>query len=342
MPLIDTCSRIQSSSENWIISSRLDDEPVPRLLAIDMEPSTEDLRPQVLQNTLQQISSIATGEATECCVICLGDLVERCEAQPCQHNNFDYLCLITCLREQASCPLCKSDVREIRYELSGDGKEGKVYKLPGKSHGQVEEGLSRSPSLSERRSSSYSGRPTRALHQYEDEAIQRRRFIYRHNLYSLHVGSNRRQPAESRYRELSPQLFMTDPELLSRARMWLCRELQVFEFLDTNGDPPQDHDPVPRRRPSKAAFLLEYVIAILKTLDIQSSAGQAEDMIQQFLGRENTRLFLHELKAWLRSPYRWLSAWDRAVQYNNQNAMPRESQNVGRESGTTTPMYPDH
>jgi hypothetical protein len=72
-------------------------------------------------------------------------------------------------------------------------------------------------------------------------------------------------------------------------------------------------------------------------MDIQGSAAQAEDIIQELLGRENTRLFLHELKAWLRSPYGSLSTWDRVVQYNGGNTMPRVSQNVGRESGIATP-----
>lgn len=314
------------------------------------EPSLEDLRSQVLQNTLRQISSAAAGGATESCVICLGDLAEQCEAQPCGHNNFDYLCLVTWLQVGTTCPLCKSEVCEIRYDLSEDGKQGKVYKLPGRSGGpsksnsEAREGSSRSASLLyERRSSSYSGRLAGAQPN-DDESIRRRRFVYRHNLYSLHVGSNRRQPAESRYRELSPQLFMTDPKLVSRARMWLRRELRVFEFLNADGDSPHDHDPVRRcrRRPSKAEFLLEYIVAILKTVDFQGSTGQAEDMIQEFLGRENTQLFLHELKAWLRSPCGSLGAWDRVVQYGGGTVTARVSQNEGRESGTATPVYPDH
>ncbi|KAJ5114899.1 hypothetical protein NUU61_000658 [Penicillium alfredii] len=298
-----------------------------------MEANVEDLRTKVLQNTLEQISSLAVGGDTECCVICLGALVEQCEVQPCQHNNFDYICLVTWVQEHPTCPLCKSDVREIRYDLSEDGKQGKIYKVPtqsegpDKSHDQAE-CLSRSASLFERQSSSDTERSERALRQYEDEAIQRRRFIYRNNLYSLHVGSNWCQPANSRYRELSPKLFMTDPELVARARTWLCRELCVFEFLYTIDDPPQGHYSVRRRRPSRAEFLHEYIIAILKTIDIQHSTGQAEDMIQEFLGRKNTQLFLHELKAWLRSPYRWLGAWDHAIQYSDGNTLPRASQDV--------------
>jgi hypothetical protein len=51
-------------------------------------------------------------------------------------------------------------------------------------------------------------------------------------------------------------------------------------------------------------------------VDIQGSGGQAEEMLQEFLGRENTRLFLHEMRAWLRSPFVNLEDWDRNVQYN--------------------------
>lgn len=66
-------------------------------------------------------------------------------------------------------------------------------------------------------------------------------------------------------------------------------------------------------------------MAILKTVDIQGSGGQAEEMLQEFLGRENTRLFLHEMRAWLRSPYMSLDDWDRHVQYNEAGA--------GKDSG---------
>ena len=69
------------------------------------------------------------------------------------------------------------------------------------------------------------------------------------------------------------------------------------------------------KRASNAEFLLEYIIAILKTVDIKGAGGQAEDMLQEFLGREKTRLFLHELRAWLRSPYKSIEDWDRHVQY---------------------------
>lgn len=141
-----------------------------------------------------------------------------------------------------------------------------------------------------------------------DAALLRRRLVYRDQLYSLHVGSNRL----SRFRDLTPQLFNRDDELVSRARKWIRRELQVFEFLSSEGNEVEGVT----RRANNAEFLLEYVVAILKTVDIKGSGGQAEDMLQEFLGRDNTRLFLHELRAWLRSPYTSLEDWDRHVQYS--------------------------
>ncbi|RDW78242.1 hypothetical protein BP5796_06094 [Coleophoma crateriformis] len=143
-----------------------------------------------------------------------------------------------------------------------------------------------------------------------DEALLRRRYIYQNQLYSLHVGSNRM----SRFRDLTPQLFSSDAELVTRARKWIRRELQVFQFLNPDGDRDTND-----RRANNAEFLLEYIVAILKTVDIQGSSGQAEEMLQEFLGRENTRLFLHELRAWLRSPYMSLADWDRNVQYNESS-----------------------
>ncbi|KAI9757040.1 MAG: hypothetical protein M4579_003609 [Chaenotheca gracillima] len=111
-------------------------------------------------------------------------------------------------------------------------------------------------------------------------------------------------------------MFQDDPEIVSRARKWIRRELQVFEFLNPENASEPDSNGGVTRRANNAEFLLEYIIAILKTVDIKSSTGQAEEMLQEFLGRDHTRLFLHELRAWLRSPFASLQDWDRAVQYN--------------------------
>lgn len=246
-------------------------------------------------------------------MICLERVSEQAVAQPCKHDSFDFLCLVSWLQEQPSCPLCKTGIKTVEYDFA-DGRAPKTYTVPVK------------PAEPARATSSTNHRgfdprvrrpyrprrpcPPRVL-PTPDETILRRRHIYRNQLYSLHVGSNR----VSRFRDLTPQLFNSDAELASRARKWIRRELRVFEFLNPDNASGSD------RRANNAEFLLEYIVAILKTVDIRDSGGQAEDMIQEFLGRDATRLFLHELRAWLRSPYTSLEDWDRHVQYNDDDSV---------------------
>ncbi|KAI1424190.1 hypothetical protein F5Y12DRAFT_465513 [Xylaria sp. FL1777] len=292
---------------------------------MDAEHASDDLQSRVLQNTLAEVatrSELANDDrqlSEPCCVICLDSITEACEARPCKHRNFDYLCLLSWLERLSKCPLCKSNVHEVAHEVDCDGPgTSRVYLVP-----QVKSDVPRNEQPhSQPHRSRWIERPNRR--QYEDlgrrsvtrdEAIIRRQEIYRKRLYSLHVGTNTR----SRYRDITPGLFESEPELVSRARAWLRRELQVFEFLRTPSSPQGSEDAITRRRANNAEFLLEYIIAILKTVDIQGSQGAAEDMLSEFLGRENTKLLLHELRSFLRSPWS-IEAWDRKVQYPSLTA----------------------
>lgn len=86
----------------------------------------------------------------------------------------------------------------------------------------------------------------------------------------------------------------------SRAKKWIRRELRVFDFL------------------INVEFLLEYIMAMLRTVDIKDSTGKPAHLLQEFLGRQHASLFLHELNQWLRSPYKEMSAWDDIVQYGDE------------------------
>jgi hypothetical protein len=286
-----------------------------------MDSEDLDARSKTLQTTLAEISSSRDADAEEnCCVICLERISEQAVAQPCKHDSFDFLCLISWLQEQSSCPLCKAEAKTVQYEIKDD-QTFKTYTVPSTKAPESSTTRPQNPRIRRpyRPRYDYTPRPLPTV----DEALLHRRHIYRNKLYSLHVGSNR----VSRFRDLTPQLFTNDAELISRARKWIRRELQVFEFLTPNTNTSTSSD----RRANNAEFLLEYIVAILKTVDIQGSGGQAEEMLQEFLGRENTRLFLHEMRAWLRSPFINLEDWDRNVQYNESgdgkdvdNRPPRE------------------
>ncbi|KIW74580.1 hypothetical protein Z517_11350 [Fonsecaea pedrosoi CBS 271.37] len=274
----------------------------------------------------------------EQCVICLDHISDQAIALPCHHNQFDFTCLGTWLQRQQVCPLCKCQVTAIRFNIrDGDEQRGQVFHLQpecppdGRSTTRFDAAsAARQRRFRQARAYARGGhyhtaraaRPEAS----KDSALDFRKQVYRQRLYSLHVGTNR----ISRYRNLTPASFATDERLNSRARMWIRRELQVFGFL--NPDAPQSSRPGSTdRRASNADFLLEYIIGILKSIDLKGSAGQAEELLKDFLGRDNARLFLHELEAWLRSPYERLTDWDRAVQY----AMPSglDTQHSGSSHG---------
>lgn len=270
-----------------------------------------------------------------CCVICLEQVTELATAQPCKHDSFDFLCLLSWLEESQTCPLCKADIKTIQY----DYKEGGLFKTYNVPPAQAPTSSTTSGTSSARRPSVNQLRRLYARRQYSvrpvtspDESLLRRRHIYRHKLFSLHVGSNRM----SRYQELSPRLFYSDTELLSKAKKWIRRELAVFEFLN-----PDAASSGSDRRANNAEFLLEYILAILRTVDIQDSTGQVEDMLQSYLGRENTKLFLHELKAWLRSPYISLGDWDRHVQYDERSLRKALNNSLTEENAREQPRSGD-
>ncbi|KAF3390577.1 hypothetical protein F1880_009081 [Penicillium rolfsii] len=288
-----------------------------------------DLQQQILQKTLKEVAR-EEAEGADPCVICLDTITEPCVGIPCRHANFDYLCLLSWLEQQPNCPLCKANLTAVQYDL--EGPQGpKTYAVPRVTTSGT---AVRAPLPHEIRLRGHQRRRNRARSAQSQPApnnpLSVRRHVYRNHLYSLRVGSNRL----SQYTEVTPDHFNRDEALVSRARKWIRRELQVFSFLHPEAEdaPEERRNPVPRsgqqrlqqRRANNAEFLLEYVVAILRTVDIKGSAGQAEELLRDFLGRDNARLFLHELLAWLRSPYASLEDWDRHVQYPSTTITSRE------------------
>ncbi|KAF2086322.1 hypothetical protein K490DRAFT_20084, partial [Saccharata proteae CBS 121410] len=259
---------------------------------------------------------------SDTCVVCLDHVSERAIAVPCNHHTFDFLCLVSWLQECSKCPLCKSEVSAVQYDFRSPSCF-KTYKV--RTTALSSEPAQSTTSLPHR----YAPlprryRPARPVRRRSpppgpDLALQRRRHVYSQDLYSLHVGSNR----ISQHSNITPTIFARTPVLQSRARTFIRRELRVFSFLypeaavaeASSASSATAETDRSTQRANNAEFLLEYIIAILKTVDIKGASGQAEEMLQEFLGRQAARLFLHELGAWLRSPYTNLGDWDSHVQY---------------------------
>ncbi|KAF2660713.1 hypothetical protein K491DRAFT_649010 [Lophiostoma macrostomum CBS 122681] len=258
------------------------------------------------------------------CVICLSSVTERAITS-CNHASFDFLCLVSWLQERSSCPLCKAEVTYVTYQHRPPA-DFKTYHVRA-THPPHRPASTAAAAVRPRQYPPYRhvvrSRSTRRPYERPrlDAAVLRRRHVYREKLYSLHVGSNR----SSRYQNWTPQSVTSSPELQSRARTWIRRELRVFSFLNNDpSDPPAQG----AMTSSNAEFLLMYLLSILKSVDIKASDGHAEDLLKEFLGRDNARLFLHELNAWMRSPYTKLEDWDRHVQYSEQ--LPDEFDDEGR------------
>ncbi|KAI2001416.1 hypothetical protein LOY97_006524 [Ophidiomyces ophidiicola] len=230
------------------------------------------------------------------CVICLEEIRDVGVATPCKHGNFDFLCLVNWLQQRRVCPLCQAEVIAVKYDF----ELASTYLLPPLSNTLT---------------------PRLPQPQPPEDPLVRRRHVYQFTLYSRRVGTN----ALSQYREITPQSFDSDENLVSRARKWIRRELKVFTFLGLESQGPRQRTEsnisvpnAPQRNFStqNSEFLLEFIIAILRNIDIRGNGGQAHQILQEFLGKRNAQLFLHELQAWLRSPFNLLQDWDMATQYD--------------------------
>lgn len=270
---------------------------------------------QVKGAALKRKRSRSNHAEPESCAICLEAIQERGVAFPCNHLNFDFICLVQWLQNHATCPLCKADVKEVHYDWRSP-EDFKVYTVGQQKAAEEKPAISphsRHRSAARRRREipwGPSASPSSSRPSEEDPSLALRREIYAFRTPALHVGANR----ISQYQNFTPATFASSSALQTRARIFLRRELRVFSFLD--------------RRPAGAnrEFLIEYMIAVLKSNDPKGADGNAEDLLQEFLGREDARLLLHELDAWLRSPYENLEAWDRHVQY----ALPARSRRAGK------------
>ncbi|KAL2106961.1 hypothetical protein VUR80DRAFT_5906 [Thermomyces stellatus] len=231
----------------------------------------------------------------EDCPICFDALDPPATANPCLHT-YHPNCLLQWLGMNPSCPLCKATVTTVtlrrRVIYAAEHKPARPNPLS----------LWGRPAPRRRRRRSPSP-PARSLESYPRYRLD----VYRRSLFSLHVGAN----PHTGYRALTPAI-LDDPSHLSRARSFVRRELLVLDAFDPSLPQPDFLRPSSPQR--SRAFRLEYIIAVLKAAGLQGASGAAEELLRTYLGGY-TRLFLHELRAFLRSPYGRLEEWDRAVRY---------------------------
>lgn len=86
------------------------------------------LQNEILQKTLQEVAQEeAEGDP---CVICLETITEPSVAKPCNHANFDYLCLVSWLEQQPNCPLCKCQIPRGKPQLANKRRQDSPHLGP--------------------------------------------------------------------------------------------------------------------------------------------------------------------------------------------------------------------
>ncbi|KAM5545730.1 hypothetical protein V8D89_000768 [Ganoderma adspersum] len=252
------------------------------------------------------------GADGEHCSICLQPYADRTMIPTCSHE-FCFECLLIWTDQSRRCPLCSQDVgKYLMHNVRSKYDYQKHYLAPLRTSPQPQAiaavRVDARRRAERRREVEWGHRRRRELAEADelDRAIEKRRWVYRNNLFAKHVASN----PYTRYRPFpTPAQFGASQDLISRATVFIRRELQAWVGLDVE-------------------FLTTFTVSLMKSLDIRSEP--AVRLLSEFLdmdaeqGREraNAEHFAHELYSYLRSPYRDLSAYDNNVQYDVPETIP--------------------
>lgn len=289
-------------------------------------PPPRSLRPPPWRKD-QQLRRLEQGDD---CVICLDATTDPCTLLPCEHRCYHYTCISQWLSITPQCPLCKATVSRVVHGPVGRQETREYYPsgvLPAAASRLSAQPLNPAIRYAPSPLSSFQFGPAPgsffAPRPDEPAGLAFRRDVYRLLRYSMHVGANRM----SGYREVTREMFNRDIDLHTRVRTFLRRELRVFGWLST----PDADNLLPlqgeslysfrdRKRAVTVERLLGHILRLLQHFEIRGSDGSMEDDLTTHLGRENTRLLLHELHSFLRSPHNSLEDWDREVQYADEGA----------------------
>ncbi|KAF5368010.1 hypothetical protein D9758_004375 [Tetrapyrgos nigripes] len=281
--------------------------PSPPAKRPKLEAAEDD--PEKLEKEKDASEEIPEDLEENNCSICLQPMRDRTLLPVCSHE-FCFECLLIWSEKSRRCPLCTQNMGEhVIHHIRGRYDYQKHYLPPlrSKSPQMLPMARTRAPTIHRRIPREIRERSRRERREREeadrlDRAIERRKWIYRHDLYAKHVPSN----SYTRYRPCpTPGQFSSSQDLISRATSFLRRELRVWPDLDVE-------------------FLTTFTISLMKSIDIRSES--AVKLLAEFLdidepyveGRRhrNAEHFAHEVYSYLRSPFKDLFVYDTIIQYD--------------------------
>ncbi|KAF9200388.1 hypothetical protein BGZ49_009391 [Haplosporangium sp. Z 27] len=282
-------------------------------------------------------------DAESYCVICLNSCEDRTVLETCRHE-FCFHCILQWSMVSHSCPLCVQIFESCIHNIQDD-EHYSVHRFEPLASNSKKSASSSSTSATTNRDQRQMEIPYGIIRQLygppqlrrrfrnhrnvqghestveqsvveqQQQALERRRHVYRHRLFVKHMGANR----ISGFQQITPESFRIFPHRLDRLIPWIRRELQAILSLDNQ---PNSDSSSLTSTPSMTEncqdsdrgleLIREYIIAVLKRFDLQTD--QAQDLLRDFL-YEHTEQFVHELMGFARSPYS-IEAYDRVAQYD--------------------------
>jgi len=172
----------------------------------------------------------------EHCSICLQPFADRTVVPTCSHE-FCFECLLIWTDQSRRCPLCSQSTGDyLIHRIRSRYDYQKHYLTALRTSPRPQSAAAAAQRDARRRARTRREREWgRRQREAQDEAdvleraIEQRRWVYRHHLYAKHVASN----LYTRYRPFpTPAQFSASQDLISRATVFLRRELRVWVGLD--------------------------------------------------------------------------------------------------------------
>ncbi|KAF8321301.1 hypothetical protein DL93DRAFT_2040275, partial [Clavulina sp. PMI_390] len=166
------------------------------------------------------------------CIICLQSITDQTVLR-CAHDQFCFDCMIIWTKQSRKCPLCSQDVGAyLIHQIRAEHDFQKYYLPPLLAPLEIRPALQArvQANIRRRRPEAHWGRP-QDMNTADnlERAIERRKWVYQQGFYAKHIASN----TYTKFRPIpTPSQFASSEELISRATVFIRRELCVWPNLD--------------------------------------------------------------------------------------------------------------
>ncbi|KAG0696482.1 hypothetical protein DFH29DRAFT_196622 [Suillus ampliporus] len=331
LPVTGVIDELVISARSIVCTTFADMSASPRPSSKRIKLESESPSPR-LENGPSTLTDEDLGD--DHCVICLQPLVDRTVIPTCSHE-FCFECISIWAEQSLKCPLCSRLLGEyLIHHIRSQFDYQKHYLPPPRSSSPqlLPTGETHVQVARRARRDRYWGRRYRQDADELERAVDKRRWVYQNHLYAKHVASN----SFTRYRPYpSPAQFAASPDMISRATIFLRRELRVWPNLDVE-------------------FLTTFTISLMKSIDMR--AESSVKLLAEFLDLDtpyiegqrhpNAEHFAHEIYCYIRSG-RDLSIYDTLVQYDTSPDPPlhdgqQERENRWRYESRSRSRSPHH